>query len=82
MPLNLLENMPEDLKRRNMLFDYRYVQVPKIKGAIISGLEDHNKNSGHHIRVPSFSPSIAADMKVILQLFCSFKKNITVWSLD
>ncbi|KNA21380.1 hypothetical protein SOVF_043680 isoform B [Spinacia oleracea] len=64
MPLNLLENMPEDLKRRNMLFDYRYVQVPKIKGAIISGLEDHNKNSGHHIRVPSFSPSIAADMKV------------------
>ncbi|XP_021742508.1 protein ALWAYS EARLY 2-like isoform X2 [Chenopodium quinoa] len=63
MPLNLLENMPEDLKRQNMLFDYRCVQVPKINGANFSALEEYNKSVNHHIRVPSFSPSVAADMK-------------------
>uniref|UniRef100_A0A803KP52 SANT domain-containing protein n=1 Tax=Chenopodium quinoa TaxID=63459 RepID=A0A803KP52_CHEQI len=63
MPLNLLENTPEDLKRQNMLFDYRCVQVPKINGANFSALEEYNKNVNHHITVPSFSPSIAADIK-------------------
>lgn len=74
MPLNPLENMPEALKRQNMLFDYRYVQVPKFNG--VPTLEEHNKNVDHHLQVPSFSPSIAADMKVKPACLSSYAKAV------
>ncbi|XP_057539589.1 protein ALWAYS EARLY 2-like isoform X2 [Amaranthus tricolor] len=64
MPLNLLENMPEAMRRERMQFDHRHIQVSKVNGSIVSAPMEHMMNVDPHLSIPPRSLSTANDIKV------------------
>lgn len=75
MPLNLLENMPEAMRRERMQFDHRHIQVSKVNGSIVSAPMEHMMNVDPHLSIPPRSLSTANDIKVIYWIIWAFKKN-------
>jgi len=69
MPVNPLENMPEALRKQNMISDCRHLQLPKVNEQFMMTPEEHRQN----LHAPLVSPSFTNETKVSSQVCQTFR---------